>query len=129
MVNCEYISINSQTSNQCRLKAPDTGCGTRKQPLQLMEANSMSTRERLIVVIDPEDSRARNLKELIEFMDAPAVRVASPRNWRSQIGEHRLAAVFLGEDIPKKELDLLIADVGEYDPNVSIVLVGGEASA
>jgi len=89
----------------------------------------MATKERLIVVIDPEDGRAQNLKALIEFMDAPAVSVASPGNWRSQIGEHRLAAVFLGEDIPREELDLLIADVGNYDPNVSIVLVGGEARA
>jgi len=89
----------------------------------------MATNEHLIVVIDAEDGRARNLKELIEFMDAPAVCVASPRNWRSQIGDQRLAAVFLGEDIPKKELDRLIADVGDYDPNVSIVLVGGEQHA
>ena len=89
----------------------------------------MTARERLIVVIDPAESRARNLKELIEFMDAPAVCVASPRNWRSQIGEHRLAAVFLGQDIPKPELDRLIGDVGNYDPNVSIVLVGGEERA
>lgn len=86
----------------------------------------MTTRERLIVVIDEAESRARNLKELIEFMDAPAVCVASPLNWRSRIGEHRLAAVFLGQDIPTEQRDRLIGDVGNYDPNVSIVLVGGE---
>ena len=85
----------------------------------------LSSGERLIVVIDHEVSRAQNLKELIEFMDAPAVRVANPDNWRSRVGDQRLAAVFLGEDMPKNELDQLITDLGEYDPNVSIVLVGG----
>lgn len=85
--------------------------------------------ERLIVVIDPSEGRARNLKELIEFMDAPEVCVANADDWQSRIGEHRLAAVFLGQDIPKEELDRLIGDVGNYDPNVSIVLVGGEQNA
>ncbi len=89
----------------------------------------MATSERLIVVIDPEDGRARNLKELIEFMDAPAVRVANPGNWQTRIGDNRLAAVFLGEDIPQNELNQLITDLGNYDPNVSIVLVGGEQHA
>jgi len=89
----------------------------------------MATSERLIVVIDPVDGRARNLKELIEFMDAPAVCVANPENWRSRIGDSRLAAVFLGEDIPRNERDRLITDLGDYDPNVSIVLVGGEQHA
>ena len=81
------------------------------------------------MVIDPVDGRARNLKELIEFMDAPAVRVANPDNWRSRIGDNRLAAVFLGEDIPRNELDRLITDLGDYDPNISIVLVGGDQHA
>ena len=89
----------------------------------------MASKERLIVVIDPAESRARNLKELIEFMDAPAVCVASVHDWRSKIGKRRLSAVFLGQDIPDEELDRLIADVGDYDPNVSIVLVGGDQRA
>lgn len=89
----------------------------------------MANSERLIVVIDPVDGRARNLKALIEFMDAPAVRVANPDNWRTRIGDNRLAAVFLGEDIPRNQLDRLITDLGDYDPNVSIVLVGGEQHA
>lgn len=89
----------------------------------------MDTKERLIVVIDAAGPKADNLKELIEFMDANAVEVATPSDWRSRIGDHRLAAVFLGQDIPTKERDRLISDVGNYDPNVSIVLVGGEQHA
>ena len=81
------------------------------------------------MVIDPAEGSARNLKELIEFMDAPAVCIASPEDWRSRIGQHRVAAVFLGQDIPSDERDRLIGDVGKYDPNVSIVLVGGEHHA
>ena len=89
----------------------------------------MVTKERLIVIIDPVVERARNLKELIEFMDAPAVRVASAHDWRSRIGKCRLAAIFLQEDIPQVDLDRVIGDVGKYDPNISIVLVGGQERA
>ena len=89
----------------------------------------MSGSERLIVVIDAAVDRARNLKELIEFMDAPAVRVAAPDNWQSQIGDQRLAAIFLRNDLPKKELDRIIGAVGKFDPNVPIGLVNEEPHA
>lgn len=89
----------------------------------------MAASERLIMVIDAADDRARNLKELIEFMGAPAVRIAAPDKWQSQIDDHRLAAVFLGNDLPRKELDRLIGDLGKLDPNVPIVLVSGEPRA
>ena len=82
--------------------------------------------ERLIIVVDSVSDRAQNLKELIEFMDAPAVRVADPSNWQSRIGDSRLAAIFLRDDLAKKELDRIIGAVGELDPNVPIVLVSGE---
>lgn len=84
----------------------------------------MAANDRLIVVIDPAEGRATNLKALIEFMDVPSVCIASPEDWRSKLGDRRLAAVFLGQDIPERDLERLIGDVGNYDPNVSIVLVG-----
>lgn len=85
----------------------------------------MATSEPMIMVVDSATDRARNLKDLIEFMDAPEVRVADPANWQSRIGDSRLAAIFLGNDIPKKELDRIIGAVGELDPNIPIVLVSG----
>jgi len=77
----------------------------------------------LFMIVDEAPERAENLKELIEFMDVPQVRVALPGNWRSRIGDSRLAAVFLSNDLGGDRLRRLIADVGEHDPNVSIVLV------
>ena len=85
--------------------------------------------DRLIVVIDGTNHRGTQLKDLIEFMDEPEVCVTQPENWLSQIGDHRLAAVFIGDDIPKEDFDRLIQDVGDLDPNIPIVLVGGGPDA
>jgi DNA-binding NtrC family response regulator len=82
----------------------------------------------LFMIVDDAPDRAENLKELIEFMDVPEVRVSMPENWRSRIGDSRLAAVFLSDDLDAERLRRLIADVGEHDPNVPIVLVNHEES-
>jgi len=89
----------------------------------------MATDDRLIIVIDPSPDRARNLKELIEFMDAPEVCTASPTDWRLHIGEHRLAAIFVSEAMPPQQMTALLDDVGKLDPNVPIVLVDGDCDA
>jgi DNA-binding NtrC family response regulator len=77
----------------------------------------------LFMIVDDTPERAENLKELIEFMDVPQVEVAAPDNWRSDIGNRRLAAVFLSDDLDNERLRRLISDVGEHDPNVPIVLL------
>jgi DNA-binding NtrC family response regulator len=77
----------------------------------------------LFMIVDDTRDRAENLKELIEFMDVPEVEVAAPETWRSGIGERRLAAVFLSDDLDRERLRRLISDVGEHDPNVPIVLL------
>ena len=81
------------------------------------------------MVIDGTEHRGPQLKELIEFMDEPEVCVAAPDNWLSRVGNHRLAAVFLGNDLPEEDVNRLIQDVGELDPNVPIVLVDGASDA
>jgi len=83
----------------------------------------------MIMVIEGQDARGQNLKELLEFMDAPRVRIASPDDWRVRLGGRRLAAIFLGDDLKKSQIDRLIADVGEFDPNAPIVLVSADPSA
>lgn len=84
----------------------------------------------LFMIVDDTRDRAENLKELIEFMDVPAVEVTAPENWKSDIGDRRLAAVFLSDDLDGERLRRLISDVGEHDPNVPIVLVNhAEADA
>lgn len=70
--------------------------------------------------------RARSLKEQIEFMDAPRVEVANPADWRHQLGDGRLAAVFISDGVDVEERDRLISDIGDLDPNTPIVMVAGD---
>ena len=79
--------------------------------------------ERLIMVIDGQGARGQNLKELLEFMDSPRVQIASPDDWRKRLGDRRLAAIFMGDDLPKDQIDRLMSDIAEVDPNAPIVLV------
>ena len=79
--------------------------------------------ERLIMVIEGSEARGQNLKELMEFMDAPKVRLSGPNNWRKRLGDCRLAAIFLGDDLKQDVIDQVILDVGEFDPNTPIVMV------
>ena len=83
----------------------------------------MSAAEYMILVVNRSPDPARNLKELIEFMDAPLVRVSVPELWRETLGDHRLQALFLGPDLGDTEIENLIADVGRLDPNASIVML------
>ncbi len=82
--------------------------------------------ERLIMVIEGSEARSQNLKELIEFMDAPRVRVSGPNNWRKRLGDCRLAAIFLGDDLEQDVIDQVIKDVGDVDPNTPIVMVSAD---
>ena len=79
-----------------------------------------------IIVIEGTEGRGDELKELIEFMDVPRVHVANAENWQDSIGERRLAAVFLGDDLEPKTLRRVIREIGELDPNTPIVRVKGD---
>ena len=85
--------------------------------------------ERTILVIDPSGEEARSLKELIEFMDAPAVCAATPANWQARLGDRRLAAIFVNQHLADDALKGLLDEVGSIDPNVPIVLVDGACHA
>lgn len=87
------------------------------------------TTDRLIVVIHHCEARGEALKEQIEFMDAPRVTVAKPGDWRERLGDRRLAAVFISDDVDVDERDRLISDIGDIDPNTPIVMVGGDRDA
>ena len=84
----------------------------------------MTNADSLILVVNREAAEAEHLKELIEFMDSPAVETATPRRWRQQLGDHRLEALFVGPDLSDSEIGSLLDDVSRLDPNVPIVLVG-----
>ena len=85
----------------------------------------MTTGDCMILVVDRTEARANNLKSLIEFMDTPSVQTATPAEWRNRLGDHRLEALFVGPDLPAKDLSKLLGDIGELDPNVPIVMLQG----
>jgi hypothetical protein len=89
----------------------------------------MSGQDLVILVISRSDVEAENLKELIEFMDTPHVRMARPGHWREALGDDRLEALFIGPDVTADEADQLVGDIGDLDPNVPIVMTTmGDAS-
>ena len=98
-------------------------------PRRQMHRSVVTSAESIILVINRGESAARNLKDLIEFMDTPHVQIAAPEEWQTKLGERRLEALFVGPDMTDKELDRLLNDIGEFDPNVPIVMLsGGEAA-
>lgn len=80
-----------------------------------------------IMVVNGGGAAADNLKELIEFMDAPEVRVATPSKWREVAEETRVEAVFLGPDLVDDEVRKLLAGIGDLDPSIPIVMLDAEA--
>lgn len=85
----------------------------------------MENRQRLILVIETDEISGDSMRELIEFMDAPLVRTATPLNWRKQLGTDRLSAVFVSRNVDDKQFGDLMRSVSEIDPNIPIVLFGG----
>ena len=83
----------------------------------------MDNAESMIMVVNRAATTAENLKELIEFMDAPHVCTSTPARWREQLGEHRLEAVFIGPDLDDAEIHSLVDDIGKLDPNIPIVML------
>lgn len=83
----------------------------------------MDHAESMIMVVNRAGAAADNLKELIEFMDAPHVCTATPSKWQQQIGDSRLEAVFIGPDLSDKDVRTLVDDIGKLDPNIPIVML------
>ena len=78
------------------------------------------------MVVNRAGEAADNLKELIEFMDAPDVRTSTPAEWRQEVGDSRLEAVFIGPDLSDTDIRGLVDDIGKLDPNIPIVMISEE---
>ena len=94
----------------------------------------MKAPRQLIIVCAGTEETARDIKDLLEFMDADPVEIADVGAWRDRVGERRLAAVFAGPDLDQDAREQLLREVAEYDPSVSVVVVdpaddGAEAAA
>ncbi len=83
----------------------------------------MDNADGVIMVVNRAGSAAENIKELIEFMDAPNVCTATPAKWQQEIGDNRLEAVFIGPDLSDKDVRTLVDDIGKLDPNIPIVMI------
>ncbi len=83
----------------------------------------MTVGECMILVVSRTESAGRELKELIEFMDTPRVGIAAPGEWRDKLGNCKLEALFVGSDLSDEEIDELLGDIGQLDPNVPIVMM------
>ena len=83
----------------------------------------MASRNSIIMVVNDSIDDARNIKELIEFMDVPEVCTSTPAKWRSNVGENRLDAVFVGPDLSDADVRSVLGDVGDYNPNTPIVML------
>lgn len=89
----------------------------------------MNSTDSTIMVVNRLGTAADNLKELIEFMDAPDVRTASPAKWQQEVGDSRLEAVFIGPDLSDKDIRSLIDDIEKLDPNIPIVMISEDQDA
>ena len=83
----------------------------------------MSTENDLILVVAESVELARDIKDLLEFMEAEKVAIASPGDWRAEAADGQLSAVFVGPDIPSDKSARLLAEIGDFDPAISIVMV------
>lgn len=80
-----------------------------------------------ILIVDEDKALAENLRELIEFMDSPSVVTSAPGDWRKQLGNRRLQALFVGPALSEPEVGALLKDLESVDPNVPIVVIGADA--
>jgi sigma-54 dependent transcriptional regulator, flagellar regulatory protein len=81
----------------------------------------------LVVVIHESAEDGLRLKELIEFMDAPDVLVATAADWERKCEGRRMAAVFVSGGLAAREQGKVFDAVAAIDCNVPLVLFGEAA--
>jgi len=77
-----------------------------------------------ILIVDDDAAAAWSLKDLVEFMDAPAALVASPDEWRDRAEGFRLAAVFLAGTLDRDTQARIVEGLAAIDRNVPVVVCG-----
>ncbi len=83
----------------------------------------MTCSERTILLVDQNTATVENVRELIEFMDAPSVVTAMPADWQDRLGKRRLEALFVGPGLTDKQISTLLSAVAQIDPNVPVVMM------
>ena len=90
-----------------------------------LSASPLNAEDPLYIVIDGTRGRGQSLKASLQFMDVSQVCVANADDWQEALGERRLAAIFVGDDLDAESLRDIAATVGEVAPNAPIVRVKG----
>lgn len=80
----------------------------------------------MILIIDCDIARAEQLKSMIEFLDAPAVRIAAADDWQSIAKSAGLTAVFIGNGFDADAAQRIAGDVQQAHPEVPLVMVDAE---
>ncbi len=83
----------------------------------------MNIDDSMILVVNRASQEAEKLRHLIEFMDVINVCSAAPGDWRRKIGEKRPETIFVGADLTDSDVNDLLTEVGELDPNVPVVMM------
>jgi len=90
----------------------------------------MDAARNLILVCAGSEATARDIKDLLEFMEAEQVEIVEVGSWREQLKDRQLSAVFAGPDLEPDARERLLREIGAFDPSVSIVVVDpGDDSA
>jgi DNA-binding NtrC family response regulator len=89
----------------------------------------MGNSSELILVIADDQQMARDIKDLLEFMEAESVEITSPAEWREQIDGRPVSAVFVGPDIPRERSARIIGEIGEFDRTIPVVVVDPRSQA
>ena len=82
-----------------------------------------------ILIIDADSQRAIRLKGMIEFLDSPRVKIATPDDWQSQTEGSALHAVFLGDGLSQDLVEQLCDDVEAKCHGVPGVVIEREQDA
>ena len=75
------------------------------------------------MVVDGSARTARNVRDLIEFMDTPTVLTATLSDWKECLGSRRLEALFVGPGLADSQVASLLNELGALDPNVPVVMM------
>lgn len=79
--------------------------------------------EPTVLVIDSKPDRAATLKEMIEFLDTPAVTTVGVEGWRDVADRHRISAVFLGSGLSSETATEIAGELHRLSPDVPVVVV------
>lgn len=80
----------------------------------------------IILIIDSDSARAEQLKSMIEFLDAPSVRIAAADNWHSVAADATLSAIFIGNGLATDDAEQVASEVRQSYPSVPLVMVDAD---